>query len=132
MGAQGTATIDFGAFPGKSDASATITGQAGILAGSLVEAWLYPTATTDHSADEHLVETLSIKAGNIVAGTGFTVYAFNSCQINEPLREPGADRNHRAIGTAVQNTGYGANTVKSVGGIGTRIYGQWTIGWVWN
>jgi hypothetical protein len=35
MGAQGQTTIDFGAFPGKSDASVAVTGQAAIVAGSL-------------------------------------------------------------------------------------------------
>lgn len=74
MGAQNTALLDFGAFPGKSDASLDITGQASILAGSLVEAWILPAATVDHSADEHLVEQLEVYAGNIIAGTGFTIY----------------------------------------------------------
>lgn len=77
MGAQNIATLDFGTFPGKSDASVVITGQASILAGSLVEAWLLPAATADHSADEHLIETLDVFAGNIVAGTGFTIYGIN-------------------------------------------------------
>jgi hypothetical protein len=51
-----------------------VTGQAGIVAGSLVEAWLRLEATADHSADEHRVEEIEVAAGNIVAGTGFTVY----------------------------------------------------------
>lgn len=74
MAGQGTITIDFGAFPGKTDASIAVTGQAGILTGSLVEAWIFPVATSDHSADEHLAEPPAIVAGNIVAGTGFTIY----------------------------------------------------------
>lgn len=100
MATQGTATIDFGAFPGKSDTSLAVTGQAGIVAGSLVEVWMRPVATSDHTADEHMVETISLFAGNIVAATGFTIYAFNSSQYCGP--------------------------------IGTRIYGQWTVAWVWN
>ena len=78
MGAQGTATVDFGAFPGASDTSVAVTGQAGILSGSLVEAWILPAATADHSADEHIVEELTVTAGNISAGTGFTIYALHS------------------------------------------------------
>ena len=78
MGAQGTATVDFGAFPGASDTSVAVTGQAGILSGSLVEAWILPAATADHSADEHIVEELIVTAGNIVAGTGFTIYGLHS------------------------------------------------------
>lgn len=102
MGAQGTAVVDFGAFPGKSDASVVVTGQTGILSGSLVEAWLRPVDSADHSADEHLVETIRIMAGTVVAGTGFTVYALNSSQLAEPT------------------------------GQGTRLYGQWNVAWVWN
>ena len=68
MGAQGSTTVNFGAFPGSSDTSVAVTGQASILAGSLVEAWVSPVATGDHSADEHLVETFKVMAGNVVAG----------------------------------------------------------------
>lgn len=109
MGATGTTTIDFGSFPGKSDASIDITGQAGILSGSLVEAWMRPLATADHSADEHMVETINIFAGNIVAGTGFTIYAFNTSDLYEPI-----------------------SVYTNSGGIGTRLYGLFTVAWVWN
>lgn len=81
MGAQGTAVLDFGSFPGKSDTSVAVIGQTGIVAGSLVEAWMRPVASADHSADEHLVETLKVVAGNIVAGTGFTIYGLNASQL---------------------------------------------------
>lgn len=74
MGAQGTTTIDFGAYPGKSDATVAVTGQAGIVSGSLVEAWIRPEATADHGVDEHRVEELEIRADTIVAGTGFTIF----------------------------------------------------------
>lgn len=88
MSASGTTTVDFGAFPGKSDTSVAVTGQAGIVAGSVVGAWLRPVATADHTADEHLLETLRIEAGNIVAGTGFTIYALNTNQIPDPKQSP--------------------------------------------
>lgn len=102
MGASGFTTVNFGAFPGKSDAVVTITGQAGIVSGSLAEAWLRPVATADHSADEHMVETLKVVANNIVAATGFDISGFNTNQINEP------------------------------NGLGTLVYGLWTVAWVWN
>jgi len=73
MGAQGTADLDFGVFPGKTDATVAVTGQAGIVSGSLAEAWIRPVATADHSADEHAVEELEVYARDIVAGTGFTI-----------------------------------------------------------
>jgi len=54
VGAEGTATVDFGFFPGKSDAVVTVSAP-GIATTSLVEAWILPNTTTDHSADEHMV-----------------------------------------------------------------------------
>jgi hypothetical protein len=132
MSSQGTATLDFGAFPGASDASVFVAAPT-ITGASLVEAWIFPAATPDHSADEHLVETLRVMAGNVQAGVGFTIYGFNTSQLNEPLKEFGQGRNHRSIGTAAQSTGYGANThVPSVGGQGTRLYGKFNVAWVWN
>lgn len=133
MGAQGTATLDFGAFPGKSDASVAVTGQAAIVAGSLVEAWIRPAATADHTDTEHMVETLNVFAASIVVGTGFTIYGFNTSQLNEPVRPP------RTASTSVLPTvGMPAAGLQKAGpegaggGKGTRIYGQWTIAWVWN
>lgn len=72
--AMGTATLNFGAFPGKTDTTVAVTGQTGILAGSAVEAYIRPVATAEHSADEHWVEGIRVVAGNVVAGTGFTIY----------------------------------------------------------
>ncbi len=72
--ATGTATLNFGALPGVMDVSIAVTGQAAILSDSLVEAWLRPAATADHNADEYIVEELKVLAGNISAGTGFTIY----------------------------------------------------------
>ncbi len=73
MGATGNTVLDFGATP-VGDASVVVTGQSGIVAGSKVEAFIRLEATVDHSVDEHRVEPIKITAGNIVAGTGFTIY----------------------------------------------------------
>ena len=69
----GSATLAFGASMAQ-EASVAVTGQTGILVGSKVWAWLVPTATTQHSADEIMVNPVAVFAGNIVAGTGFTIY----------------------------------------------------------
>lgn len=114
MGATGTATLDFGAFPGTSDTSVSVAGQAAIVAASLVEAWIRPVATADHSADEHMAETLKVFAGNISSGGGsFTIYGFNTSDLYEyPL---------------------GWNSLNRAGaaGRGTRLYGQFTVAWAW-
>lgn len=114
MGAQGTAILDFGAFPGKSDASLAITGQAAIVSGSLVEAWMRLEASPDHTADEHMVETIKLYAGLIVAATGFTIYGVNDGQLTEyPLGWTPLNRAGEA-------------------GKGARIWGRWNVAWVWN
>lgn len=76
-GTVGTGLLDFGAFPGASDATLTVTGLPGISASAAVEAWISPVATSDHTADEHLANPPRVYAGNIVANVGFTIYGVN-------------------------------------------------------
>ena len=75
MGAQSTATVDFGAAPYQTEASLAVTGQAAILAGSLVEAFMMPATTADHSVDEHRVENIRFVVTDVIAATGFTIRA---------------------------------------------------------
>jgi hypothetical protein len=128
--AQGTAQIDFGAFPGKSDASLAITGQTGITAGALVEAWVFPADTADHSADEHMLETIKVVARDVVAGVGFTIYGMNTGEINEPTQAPRLSRYSGAGADA--GAGQQDSQKRDMGGNGTRIYGLWNVAWVWN
>lgn len=100
MGDRGVTVLDFGA-TGKTDASTVVTGLTTIVAGkladdtiltadtttdsaaslgSLVEAWMQHRGTPDHSRDEHLVEPLQVYAGDIVTGTGFTIYGISRGQ----------------------------------------------------
>lgn len=134
MGATGTATVNFGAFPGSSDTSVTITGQATILSGSLVEAWIFPTATADHTADEHWVEGIRVMAGNVSAGVGFTIYARIDGAIPESLVQ------HGAVGGGARSnsgatSGIGGplkgDSAPSIGGRAPLLYGQFTVAWVW-
>ena len=79
MPGTGTVNVDFGAFPGTDKASVAITGQASIASGSLVEAWIRPIATADHSEDEVVMLTrfvsVSVPNSLLIAGTGFTIAA---------------------------------------------------------
>jgi L-fucose mutarotase/ribose pyranase (RbsD/FucU family) len=114
MGASGTVIVDFGAFPGQSDASVTVAAP-GIAADSLVEAWILPATTTDHSPDEHVVESLTVKAdqSSIVVNTSFVIRVANTSQLDEgPI--------------------FGGAQGAVPGGTGTRIYGKWNLGWVWD
>lgn len=124
----GETTIDFGAFPGSSETSLNITGQTGILTTSFVEAWLFPKDTADHTADEHVYESIKVVAGNIVAGTGFTIYAVNTNQIHEGLEYVYGANNSTLAGGLVKPSSLQSPTR---GGLGTRISGLWTVRWRW-
>jgi hypothetical protein len=128
----GTATVNFGAFPGSSHATVAVTGQTGIVAGSIVNAWIRPVATADHSADEHMLETIKVHASDIVAGTGFTINAFNAGTINEPAEDPRSKDNLSQIAARPGGQGKQDGLSGATGGKGTRIYGQWTIAWSWS
>jgi hypothetical protein len=110
MAGQGTTTIDFGAFPGATDATVVITGQAAITTSNLVEAWINPTATADHTADEHWVDPPEVFAGNIVNGTGFTIY--------------GVNKKRTDVATISDSQRFKITDYP-------RIYGLWTVNWVW-
>lgn len=58
----GTALIDFGAFPGSAFAQTTVVAVDPYNPNAIVDAWLLPAATADHSIDEHVVD------GPIVTG----------------------------------------------------------------
>ena len=116
MGAQGTVEIDFGAFPGADTASVAVTGQGSIASNSLVEVWVFPTATTDHSVDEHIYDAPDVIAGNVVAGTGFTAY--------------GKSREPPQIVPDVINGGKGplVDNIQNT----AKPYGKYTLAWCWN
>lgn len=130
----GTALVDFGAFPGASDASLAITGKTDILGTSRVEAWILPADTADHTADEHLVETISVKAHSPVAGVGFTISMQNTNQLTEPLvRMRGRGPTYRSPNPTLAGqlqTAQGLQTPTS-GGRGTLIWGKWNVGWAY-
>lgn len=75
---QGTATINFGAFPGSNEASVAVTGQGSIGATSKVEAYMMADDTTaDHTASDHryAAALMGLTCGTPTAATGFTIYA---------------------------------------------------------
>ncbi len=74
----GSATIDFGAFPGSSEASVNVTGQGSILTTSYAFAFIQSNDTTaDHTANDHAYAAalIGLVCGSFVAGTGFTIKA---------------------------------------------------------
>jgi hypothetical protein len=75
--ATGTATIDFGAFPGANEASIVVT-DGSVAALSLIEPFVMASdTTTDHTENDHKYLSLlaSFTAGDVVAATRFTIHA---------------------------------------------------------
>lgn len=130
MGAAVPFIMDFGPFPGASDASVVVTGLTGIATTSRVEAYIEPAPSDDHSADEHMVETIKMHAdqSSIVADTSCVVKAFNTNQLNEPLEEI---KGRQSATTGVLQAAQG-NQRQFAGGMGTRLYGKWNGVLVWN
>lgn len=110
--AQGTMMINFGAFPGKSDATVAVSGLGG---ETLVEAWIMPVATADHSVDEHWVDPPEVKAGAISAGS-FTVYG--KAPQGFPVKDPVATRGQAHPGGVTNRA--------------PRCYGLWSVAWAAN
>lgn len=72
----GTSTVSFGVTE-TNEAQLVVTGQTGILAGSKVTASIGTTATSDYTANDHKYlgsMGVSVTSGDVVAGTGFTIY----------------------------------------------------------
>jgi hypothetical protein len=76
--ATGTATINFGAFPGANEASVAVMGQAAISATSKAEVFVMgDDVATGHTAADHryLPQLASFTCGTPTAATGFTIHA---------------------------------------------------------
>ena len=104
--ASGTATINFGAFPGTPEVELDVSGQTGLVATSRIEAWVLPIATADHSADEHKSESLEVKAFYKVDGT-FTIRGWDNSP--PPMKRQQNKISRRHI-----------------------LYGQFSVGWAWS
>lgn len=82
MSGSGTAVLDFGAAPGATVALATITGQAGIIAGSHVECYVQGNdSTAEHNAEEHALMDIIVRCVSITAATGFTAKGTSSLRL---------------------------------------------------
>lgn len=78
--AAGSATIDFGSWPGSNEASVTITGQSSITADARVEVRLAAEASGDHTAADAAYAALfiALTCSAPAEGEGFTIHARSS------------------------------------------------------
>lgn len=128
MGASGSTTINFGAFPGAYEKSVDVA-TVGVVAASLIEAWVLPIATVDHTADEHIIER--IKVTGVFLSNG-NIRIWGRCDdspawtgINYQL---GQAPPHTMTANTSNQRGGGSTTHKAQA---QRLYGQFTVGWVW-
>lgn len=125
----GTSIVDFGS-SGSNHTTLTVTGQASIIAASLVFCWVKPEATVDHSADEHIAENIIVYASDIVAATGFTIHAKTGVEI---ISDTSYTRLGRFTGTG-QDAGRGQaarNNLLGPGGKTPLLKGKWSVGWIY-
>ena len=74
----GSATLNFGAFPGSNEASVAVTGQVSISATSKAEAFVMADdASGTHTASDHryFAALVGLTCGTPTAATGFTIFA---------------------------------------------------------
>ncbi len=76
-GGVGTATIDFGAWPGSNEASVAVTGQTAISATSAVEAFTMAEVSGSHTAADasYAVLFMALTCTPPTTGVGFTINA---------------------------------------------------------
>ncbi len=83
MGAQGTAILDFGSFPGSNVATVD-TAAAGVVAASAVEAWIRPAASADHTVEDHLAAAMKI-VGAYLSDNNIRITGLNTNDVIPPL-----------------------------------------------
>jgi fatty acid-binding protein DegV len=77
----GSTSLDFGLAPGTNIVSASVTGQASIVAGSQINAWIAASTTATHNMTEHLLAPIVVKCGPATAGSGFIIYAYSEIRM---------------------------------------------------
>lgn len=78
MATVGTVTLNFGAAPGTNIVTATVSGQAGVLAGSNIEPFIMGVdSTATHNAYEHAImqKEVGLAVITITPGSSFVVQA---------------------------------------------------------
>lgn len=123
MGAQGSATLDFGSFPGSNVATVDVVA-TGVVASSAVEAWLGTTATADHTDTDHIAAPMKV-VGAYLSDNNIRIYGLNTNDVIPPLElQPSGDRNN-PDGVARPYVAMGRQNAP-------MFVGQFSVSWVWN
>jgi hypothetical protein len=124
MGAQGTATLDFGAFPGSSVASVDVAA-TGVISTSAVEAWIRPVASSDHTVEDHIIAPMRV-VGQYLSDNNIRIYGINTNDVTPPM-EPVIDDRPSTPVTVVARPLIRQERQRS-----PMFVGQFNVWWVWN
>jgi hypothetical protein len=121
MGAQGTAVLDFGAFPGSSAGSVDVN-TVGVVNTSAIEAWIRPVASADHTDADHIAAPMKVTA-MFLSNDNIRIFGFNTNDVvppveNLPPQPPGSKLNSPYVRPGRQNA--------------PMFVGQFNVWWVWN
>lgn len=118
MGAQGTATLDFGAFPGSSITSVDVVA-AGVISTSAVEAWIRPGTTADHTDGDHVATPMRV-IGQYLTDGNIRIWGINDNDVIPPLEsiQP------TIAGVRPKNLLHRQNS--------PMLVGTYSVNWVWN
>ena len=109
----GLATVNFGAFPGAQSAQTTIALSGPANPSAVVDVWIEPIATADHSADEHAVDPPLVSAQ--IVGSNLVINAFASGRDwPTPPGTPFGNPANSQMPTSCQQP---------------QPYGLWSVGW---
>jgi hypothetical protein len=121
MGAQGTATLDFGAFPGSNVTSVDVAA-TGVISTSAVEAWIRPEATADHTDGDHVIAPMRI-IGHYLSDNNIRIWGINDNDVIPPLEPLTLSRSSTAAARPESQFGRQNSPM---------LVGLYKVNWVWN
>ena len=122
MGAQGTATLDFGVFPG-SNVAITDVAATGVVSTSAVEAWIRPAASADHTDMDHVVANMRV-IGQYLSDNNIRIFGVNNNDVIPPS-EPQPVSQPTTSGITRQDQILTRQNAPMLVGI-------FNVNWVWN
>jgi len=117
MGAQGTAVLDFGSFPGSSVASVDVAA-TGVVSTSAIEAWIRPEATADHTDVDHVAAPMKV-VGTFLSNNNIRIYGISTNDVIPPEELVAATSD---VGLSQRPNRQGL----------PMFVGQFNVNWVWN
>jgi hypothetical protein len=123
MGAQGTATLDFGVFPGSSVTSVDVAA-TGVVSTSAVEAWIRPVASADHTVEDHIIAPMRV-VGQYLSDNNIRIYGINANEVLPPLELMSTPRQAIESVSAVRVEKFERQNPP-------MLVGQFNVWWVWN